>query len=241
MEEGNSLIEKLVAVILFRLNLITCDKLINYEKDIDPLLAQTLMNLPDLSAKSMSFRKAFMGEYNREAAYIVRLIDSPQGLLDYRINKEDVQKANPPFIKAIQILNHTFDVFQRAGDLSEKPSNQFYKEFNKDFDFRLNWLEYVNDPIGAILNKNQAGLAYKSYLVMAQDNQMLLHLLKAAVAINQSHLSPEAIPQFLESNKDKWGNDYTGMSLNWNAETYELSFDGPLQEDKAAERKLKIR
>jgi hypothetical protein len=240
MEDANSLIVKLVAIILYRIDFGTCKQLINYENEIDPILAETLINLPEMSDKSMSFKSAFMGEYNVGAAYIVRLIDSPKGLLDYSVDREDIQRANPPFIKANQILNHSYQVYSRMYELSELPWEEFNDQCTESIEFSLNWLEYVNNPIGAMLDKSLASLVYTSYVVMGKDNQMHLNLLKAGAAIKQQGIDNADVPAFLKANKTKWGNLYTGKALDWDAETQTLSFEGPDREGRGNERKLRL-
>jgi len=240
MEESDYLITKLVSIILYNISQNTCKELINYEDDIDPRLAEAILNLPKLSSEATSFRKAFNVEFSTGASFLVRFIESPLGLLDYKIDREDVQKANPPFIKANQILNNSFRLFELGNELSEMPQWQFNQEYLTKIDLKINWLEYINNPLGVILDKTYVIPIYTSYLVIAQDLEIRDNLLKAASAIKLNNIKRDQIPNYLEANKQKWGNLYLRETLDWNSETSELSFSGPLQEEKADQRKMKL-
>ncbi|MCF7911718.1 MAG: RDD family protein [Candidatus Cloacimonetes bacterium] len=238
MEQSDYLITKLIAIVLYIISQDTCAELINYEKEIDPGLAEAILNLPELSAAAKSFRKAVYGEFNLGASYLVRLIESPQGFQDYKIDKEDVQKANPPFIKANQILNIEFKFWELSAELSELPQWQFNQEYQHKISVKINWLEYINNPLGVILANQHTTPVYTSYFVIAQDLEIRDNLLKAACAIKLNNIERSEIPDYLEANKEKWGNLYLNEALDWNAETSELFFRGPLQEDKKEQRKI---
>jgi hypothetical protein len=240
-KEADTLIDKLVASVLYQISMKTCAELINFEKEIDPLLAEYVMNYSNLTSGEISFRKAFLGEFNVGIAPIVRNLDSPRGFLDLKIDREDIQKANPPFAKANQMLNYRFLQDKNLSELSELPAQEFYQTFDTMESVPIHWVNYINNPIGLIMSPIYDSPAYKKHLMMSQDIQMYQNLLKVAAAIKSLKIEQEKIPEFLETNKDKWGNFYTGEALTWNADTRELSFSGPFQEEKAKERILKLK
>ncbi|MCF7919610.1 MAG: RDD family protein [Candidatus Cloacimonetes bacterium] len=241
VQQADNMLLKLVGNVLYRVSLSTCEELINYEETIDPLLTESVLNYSPLSAKEISFRKAFMGEYDLAVAPYVRNLHSPRGFLDLKVDREDVQKANPLLVKANQMLNYRIQRFENLSELSELPVQDFYRKFGTIENVPIHWINYINNPIGLIMSLTSDNQGYLNHLPLPHDNQIHQNMLKAAAAIKANKISEKDIPGFLEENKANWGNFYTGEALNWDAATKELSFTGPLQEQKADERILKLK
>ena len=239
VKEADNMLLKLVGNVLYGISLNTCEELINFEDNIDPLLAESVLNYSPLTAKETSFRKAFMGEYDLAVAPFVRNLHSPRGFLDLKVDRKDIQKANPYFVKANQMLNLRILRYENLSELSELPTQDFYHKFDKIESVPIHWINYINNLFGLVMNQNDSK-GYLNHLLMPHDSQMRQNMLKTAAAIKANSIQVNEIPGFLEDNKDNWGNFYTGEALIWNSATKELSFTGPLQEEKASERVLKL-
>lgn len=241
LKNSDTLIMKLVSVILYKFNMITCGELINYEETIDPILAEAVLKIPELNAEDLSFRKAFKKEFLMGASLLVRMVDSPKGLLDLRLDQQDIKRANPPFIKVNQILNKTYDFYFGIVELSEMSYSEFYKNYDTPIKLEFSIYDYFNNPIGTILNKTAASAVYTYYLITAKDCRLTQNLLKAAAEIRKNKLASDNIQEFLNNNSLRWGNLYQNKPLEWNSESSELFYTGPNQQENATERVLKVK
>ncbi|MBN2829613.1 MAG: hypothetical protein JXR56_04770, partial [Candidatus Cloacimonetes bacterium] len=240
LENADNLIMKLVAVILTNIHQNMIQNLIVYEDELDPRLYKYVLEKKDFSKQAMSLRKAFMDEYNRGIAFIVRIIDSSQGMMDYSLSRQDIAAANPPFIKANCIANYSFKFREIQSDLSEESCFEMSKSYARLEAPKISFLEYINNPLGV-----KGELSYSSqfmfhYIFKTRDLQLRNKLLQAAAEIKMRKLDGDEIQQFLVENQNKWGNLYEEIPFNWDNVTRELSFSGPLQDELADERKIKL-
>ena len=79
-----------------------------------------------------------------------------------------------------------------------------------------------------------------NYLVMIKDLELKNTMLRAAADIKHQQIASNDVQLFLDNNKDKWYNLYTGKPFIWDETSQEISFTGPLPKDFPDNRKLKL-
>jgi len=240
LEESDSMIMKLTSCVLMQISQDTCQRLLNYKQDFDPSYEKLINGIPVLSKEALSFRNAYVYEYNLEASYTVAMIDSPHGFLDYKVDLEDIRNANPPLLKASQIINFSLRGFQQNIAISELPCPQFAQEISNPSSPKPHFIELFNNTVGVFMEMPRTNDIYYRYLVMVRDLELKNTMLRAAASIKHNEIASSNVQSFLDDNKDKWYNLYNGESFMWDEGKQEISFSGPLPEDFAAERKLEL-
>ncbi|MCF7911719.1 MAG: RDD family protein [Candidatus Cloacimonetes bacterium] len=239
LEESDSMIMKLTSCVLMQLSQDTCARLLNYKNNPGPV-CEKLLNGIDMSREALSFRNAYVYEFNIEASYTVSMLDSPYGFIDYKVDLEDIRNANPPLLKASQIINFSLRAFKQYIAVSELPFPQFTREISNLSLPKPHFIEYFNNPLGIALEMTRVDSFYSRYMVMIRDLELKNNLLQAAADIKLQQIALSDVQLLLNNNKDKWHNLYTGEPLIWDEASQEISYTGPLQNDYADKRKLKL-
>jgi len=240
LEESDSMIMKLTSCVLMRISQDTCQRLLNYKQDFDPSYEKLLNGIPVLSKEALSFRNAYVYEFNIEASYTVSMLDSPYGFLDYKVDLEDIRNANPPLLKASQIINFSLRAFKQYTAISELPGPQFAQEISNPSLPKPHFIEYFNNTVGVALEMSRIDSVYYRYLVMIRDLELKNTMLRAAASIKHHEIASSNVQSFLDDNKDKWYNLYSGEPFNWDEANQEISFTGPLPGEFPDNRKLKL-
>ncbi|MDP8209993.1 MAG: RDD family protein [Candidatus Stygibacter australis] len=240
LEESDSMIMKLTSSVLMQLSQDTCQKMLNYKQDFDPSYEKLLNGIPALSWEALSFRNAYVYEYNIEASYTVSMLDSPYGFLDYKVDLEDIRNANPPLLKASQIINFSLRAFKQYIAISELPYPQFAQEISNPSLPKPHFIEYFNNTVGVALEMSRIDSVYYRYLVMVRDLELKSTMLRAAASIKHHEIASSDVQLFLDNNKDKWYNLYSDEPFNWDEASQEISFTGPMPEEFPDKRKLKL-
>jgi hypothetical protein len=240
LEKTDSLIFKLVSVILTHIHQNAIFGLLSYEDNLDPALYHYIMQKKDFSKEALSFRKAFMQEYNLAVSFLVRFIDSPEAVKDYYISKQDIAKANPPLIKANDMVNHAFIHHTNMSEFSELPSFEMSVRYDQVKPIKIKPASIFYNPIGVILEHTFGSVVYTNYAVNARDLQIKTDLLKASAMIKYNHIKDADVAEYLKFIADDYYNKYTNLPFIWDEQTREICFDGPAQDEYAKRRRMKL-
>jgi len=240
LEESDSMIMKLTSCVMMQISQDTCQRLLNYEQELNPFYERLINEIPALSNEALSFRKTYVYEFNIEASYTVAMLDSPEGFLDYKVDLEDIRNANPPLLKASQIINHSLRGFEHNIAISELPYPQFAQEISIPHLPQTHFIEYFNNTVGVFLEMPKTNDIYYRYLVRVRNLELKNTMLRAAASIKHHEIASSDVQSFLDDNKEKWHNLYSSEPFTWDEGKQEILYSGPLPLDFAAERKLEL-
>ncbi len=239
MEQSDSLIFKLVSTIMMMIHQKGVDKLITYEENVDTRLLDYIDGMKPFSKEAWSMRKGYMHEYNLAAAFITRLFDSSEAILDYSISRQEIAKANPLFFKGNNIVNHAYTMHEQNASFSELPTNEMVDKLDDQIEDKYTFFEYLYNPLGVILSENYIA-TYNRYAVKVRDLEVRVGLMQAVSKIKRDKMDAESIVKFLNSKQKNMFNLYTDKPFSWDPETRYISFDGPFNEDTFEQRRIKL-
>lgn len=191
--------------------------------------------IPPLTAEERSLRKALKYEgwisFNTNQATQNMSLEGGEPIAYFK------QVLRRLTLKPNRTANLRVESYSNISDRTELPGKEYYKRRNDPF-VEIPFIERVVNLVGSM--QAELGPAYMEYADAGFDLDGKIMLLKAKADILYNGISMNDVPGFLEKNKDKYYNVFTGDKLTWKPETGQIMYEGYNQENNIIQRTVTI-
>ena len=223
LQQANTMLVKMVALSMLKHDMYVYETLM----DVPATNNYFSETIPPLSREERSFQKPLAYEFTMNKKLVMEIKKYPQVYL-----REFYYPDWLPFpvFKENHSINMLFRAFNTVMQESKLPANEFYQLVSTSPDrlqkLKPNWLACIYNPIGSILFSVSMP-DFDKYIIRMHDMDGLITMINLKQKIKRENISRDDINSFLEKNRVKYSNPYTGQSIHWDNLEQTLWTDSP--------------
>lgn len=212
LRQANTMLVKMVALSMLKHDLYIYETLM----DIPVTDNYFSENIALLSAEERSFMEPVKYEFNVNKKLVAEIKEYPDIYL-----REFYYPGWMPFpmLKKNHSINMLFKAFDSVLEESELPADEFYRlaggKPDRKQQLKPDWFSFIYNPIGSILFSVSLP-DFDKYIIRMHDMDGLITLINIKQKIKRENISENSIIAYLEENRNKYSNPYTGDSIHWN-------------------------
>ncbi len=239
-EQAPDLISKLALSIAVRDHIITLCHLLDYNSS-DSCIHTEIDKMNYLSSDFTDMTKVFKSQFYEQIATLLTTYTSVRKLysrIPFEITEEDINYGYLLSHRPGETINQEYKMLASLAEFSKLPGDEFVHKINRDFIPQRKTIDALrNLPLYII---TIAVPDWNEYTVKLHDINGTITLTKLKSLIYQNNIKKSSLDVFLEENKEKLHNPFSDEAIQFNAETNEIYYTGPYQEDHKDYRSVKL-